>query len=201
MPASPAVPATRRPTEPQGAPQPARRVHRTTWLLAALVAPCSGCSAGTTFGMGALALWAATLSWLAWRERPQPLHRWDRHVALQLPGLAPERYCACGRCGQLAAPGAWLAQWHYEPPAGVLPPDKAPDAIPIQGIAWTFQAKGWEPAIVYVVANRHPDAIPQQQPQPPPARPARASSDPPSTNGHEPGYRLPDARTPPPRTS
>lgn len=199
QPAAPAGHATRRPTGPQAAPRPACRVHRTSWLLAALVAPCSGCSYGTGFGVVALAVWAVTLSVLAWRQRPQPLARWDRHVALQLPGLAPERYCACGRCGQLAGPGAWLADWHYEPPAGVLPPDKAPDAIPIQGIAWTFQAKGWEPAIVYVVANRHPDAIPQQQPRPPAAAPAPPPA-PPVTNGHEPGYRLPNARTPPPRS-
>jgi hypothetical protein len=111
---------------------------------------------------------------VARRPRPKvPAHRWGLHVALQLPHLAPERWCACG-CRQLAAPGAILATWHYDDPRGVLPPPEAPDAIPIQGVAWTMGPNGWQPAIVYVVANVHPDAAHQH--------PLRAA-DHPATNG------------------
>lgn len=80
-------------------------------------------------------------------------HRRGRHVVLALPQLAPERWCACG-CAQLAAAGAPLADWHYQPPPGVLPPPKAHDTIPVQGIAWTYADDGtWQPAIVYVSAR------------------------------------------------
>jgi hypothetical protein len=124
--------------------------------------------------LGALALLA--LMWAAWARgrRLTPQHRWGRHIALNLPLLAPERYCACGRCEQLAAPGSWLADWHYDVP-GVLPPTEAPDAIPIRGLAWTYGPRGWEPAIVYVVAPTHPLA-----PTPPRPRPAHPQG---ATNG------------------
>ncbi len=109
----------------------------------------------------ALASAVMALSWAvaARRVRQVPEYRWGRHVALQVPLLAPERWCACG-CRQLAAPGAILADWHYDVP-GTLPPKVAPDAIPVRGLAWTLGPKGWEPAIVYVVANVHPDAAHQ----------------------------------------
>lgn len=84
-------------------------------------------------------------------------HRRGRHVIVSLPMLAPERWCACG-CTELAAPGALLAAWHYEPPAGVLPPAKAVDSIPLQGLAWTYGDDGdWQPAIVYVMARHQPE--------------------------------------------
>jgi hypothetical protein len=138
----------------------------------------------------------STVSWAAWlllaaavmvlayavarrQAQPTPRHRWGRHVALQLPMLAPERWCACG-CRQLAAPGAMLADWHYDVP-GTLPPTAAPDTIAIQGLAWSYGPRGWEPAIVYVAANVHPDAVHQH--------PLAAAHHPPppfdfSTNGH-----------------
>ena len=113
----------------------------------------------TTTLVAGTAFLAFLLAVIVWRRRPVPPRHRYRHVALQVPLLAPARYCACGRCAQLAAGGSLLAAWHYDVP-GVLSPDKAPDAVPIQGIAWTYGPNGWEPAIVYVVANLHPDAAP-----------------------------------------
>lgn len=150
-------------------------------VLAALSATCGGCQGAE-----------GRMSWAAWlvlasatmvlalavarrRAATPPQHRWGRHVALQLPLLAPERWCACG-CQQLAAPGAILADWHYDTP-GTIPPSAAPDAIPIRGLAWSYGPKGWEPAVVYVVANLHPDAAHQDP------TPAAEHPRPHSTNG------------------
>ena len=110
----------------------------------------------TTVLVYACALCCAVLAWVVARRRPPRARLVGRHVALGLPLLAPERYCACGACGQLAAPGAWLADWHYEVPEA-LAVNKAPDdAIGIRGIAWTLSPQGsWEPAVVYVLG---PDA-------------------------------------------
>ena len=103
----------------------------------------------------AAAVMALSLA-VARRRRPRvPEYRWGRHVALQVPLLAPERWCACG-CQQLAAPGAFLADWHYDVP-GTIPPKVAPDAIPVRGLAWSMGPRGWEPAIVYVIAHVHPE--------------------------------------------
>src|SRR5262245_44588411 len=87
----------------------------------ALAASTSACSAplsvpeATDALVAGVALLALALAFVVGRHvRRPPPHRWDRHIALNLPQLAPERYCACGRCGQLAAPGAVLADWHYD---------------------------------------------------------------------------------------
>jgi len=163
------------PQRPAAGRRPHRRPNATRLLVVVLTAPLSGCTAAgwaARWPDAAVVLGAAavmTLTWLvaARSARPPREYRWGRHVVVHLPMLAPERYCACGACGQLAAPGAWLADWHYDVP-GVLPPTKAPDATPIRGLAWTWGPAGWEPAIVYVLP---PDAH---------ARPPRGA---PSTNG------------------
>ncbi len=127
-----------------------------------------------------LATTAMLLAWAVARRahRQPPAHRWGRHVALALPLLAPERWCACG-CAQRAAPGAWLADWHYDPPAGVLPPSKVPQGegvVPVQGLAWSLGPDGWVPALVYVLAHQQQPPSPRPSTPPPHAEVA-------STNG------------------
>lgn len=172
---------------PATAPRAGRRARRGTdacrWALAALCAPLSGCSGWaeghwSEAAVVAMAIAAIAGAWMVASRRYSPPPRMEgRHVAVHLPMLAPGRYCACGSCGQLAAPGAWLADWHYDVP-GVLAPAKAPDAIAIQGLAWSLGPGGtWEPAIVYVLPPDAHAASPEARP------PSVAPAPVPSTNG------------------
>jgi hypothetical protein len=169
-------------TSARAAPRRPARTDPRVLALAALVGACGGgCGVpGDRHDLNdaaaiAAALAAILVAYLLGRQR-RPEHRWDRHIALQLPLLAPERYCACGSCGQLAGPGSILADWHFDVP-GVLPPKDAPDAIPIRGLAWSYGPSGWDPAIVYVVAH-------VVGAKPPPPRPRAHPLGTPSSNGH-----------------